>query len=102
MRITDIRVTLAPRDLRRTGLIAWVMATLDDTCLLARGGRMALHATQAGARHVLVLGGIDTPKGRRALALLETRMRRLHVSPGGAADLLAGALLLDRIEQKQG
>jgi triphosphoribosyl-dephospho-CoA synthetase len=28
-------------------------------------------------------------------------MRILHVSPGGAADLLAAALLLDRIELEQ-
>jgi triphosphoribosyl-dephospho-CoA synthase len=28
---------------------------------------------------------------------LEADMRARHVSPGGAADLLAGALLLDRL-----
>ena len=42
-----------------------------------------------------------TPNGRKALRALETRMRLLHVSPGGAADLLAAALLLDRIETEQ-
>jgi triphosphoribosyl-dephospho-CoA synthase len=35
-----------------------------------------------------------------ALRWLETRMRSLHVSPGGAADLLAAGLLLDRIERE--
>jgi triphosphoribosyl-dephospho-CoA synthase len=77
------------------------MAMLDDTCLLARGGRHALRATQAGARRVLALGGIGTPRGRRALQALEMRMRILHVSPGGAADLLAASLLLDRIEHQR-
>jgi len=83
----------------RVNALLAVMARLDDTCLLARGGRKALDATQAGARRVLALGGIGTPNGRKALRTLETRMRLLHVSPGGAADLLAAALLLDAIEQ---
>lgn len=90
----------AESEARVNALLA-VMAGLDDTCLLARGGCNALHATQAGARRVLALGGIGTPNGRKALSALETRMRALHVSPGGAADLLAAALLLDRIEQER-
>jgi len=83
----------------RVNALLAVMAALDDTCLLARGGRRALLATQSGARRVLGFEGIATPHGRVALRALETRMRRLHVSPGGAADLLAAALLLDRIER---
>ena len=85
----------------RVNALLAVMAGLDDTCLLARGGREALDATQLGARRVLDLGGIGTPKGRKALAALEARMRLLHVSPGGAADLLASALLLDRVGKQQ-
>jgi triphosphoribosyl-dephospho-CoA synthase len=85
----------------RVNALLAVMAGLDDTCLLARGGRKALHATQSGARRVLALGGVKTPNGRKALATLESRMRLLHVSPGGAADLLASALLLDRIGKEQ-
>jgi triphosphoribosyl-dephospho-CoA synthase len=83
----------------RVNALLAVMATLDDTCLLARGGRKALDAAQHGARRVLACGGIATPNGRRAFDVLEARLRRLHVSPGGAADLLAAALLLDRIER---
>jgi triphosphoribosyl-dephospho-CoA synthase len=86
----------------RINALLAVMAGLDDTCLLARGGRRALEATQAGACRVLALGGMGTPNGRKALAALETCMRALHVSPGGAADLLAAALLLDRIERQRG
>jgi len=85
----------------RINALLAVMSTLDDTCLLARGGRYAMTATQSGARRVLDLGGVATARGRAALAALEARMRRLHVSPGGAADLLAAALLLDRIEEQQ-
>lgn len=83
----------------RVNALLAVMAGLDDTCLLARGGLRALQSTQDGARRVLALGGIATPNGRRALHALEARMRALHVSPGGAADLLAATLLLDRIER---
>jgi len=86
----------------RVNALLAVMAGLDDTCLLARGGRHALDATQAGARRVLDLNGIATAPGRAALDQLEASMRALHVSPGGAADLLAAALLLDRIEREQG
>ena len=83
----------------RVNALLAVMATLDDTCLLARGGRKALDAAQQGARRVLALGGIAAPNGRRAFGVLEDRLRSMHVSPGGAADLLAAALLLDRIER---
>ena len=83
----------------RVNALLAVMATLDDTCLLARGGRKALAAVQHGARRVLAVGGIATSNGRRAFELLERGMRRMHVSPGGAADLLAAALLLDRIQR---
>jgi len=81
----------------RINALLAVMARLDDTCLLARGGKPALLATQRGARRVLAAGGAATPIGRRLLARLEARMHAQRVSPGGAADLLAAALLLDRI-----
>ncbi|AKJ68076.1 2-(5''-triphosphoribosyl)-3'-dephospho-CoA synthase [Pandoraea thiooxydans] len=80
---------------RLNALLA-VMASLDDTCVLARGGPAALGATQAGAQAVLDAGGAATLPGRRALAALVRRLLALRVSPGGAADLLAAALFLDR------
>ncbi|MFP5392356.1 MAG: triphosphoribosyl-dephospho-CoA synthase [Gammaproteobacteria bacterium] len=83
----------------RVNALLAVMAHLDDTCVLARGGAAALSATQRGALQVLARGGIGTVAGRAAFARLEARMRRLHVSPGGAADLLAATLLLDRVER---
>ncbi|MGV7206858.1 triphosphoribosyl-dephospho-CoA synthase [Oxalobacteraceae bacterium A2-2] len=76
-----------------------VIAGLDDTCLLARGGPAALVACQQGARGVLLAGGAATAAGKAALHGLEQHMLALGVSPGGAADLLAAALLLDRLEQ---
>lgn len=82
---------------RLNALLA-VMASLDDTCVLARGGRSALAEMQSGARRVLAHGGAATLSGRRDLKALDRRLVELHVSPGGAADLLAATLFLDRLQ----
>lgn len=82
---------------RLNALLA-VMASLDDTCVLARGGRSALAELQDGARRVLGRGGAATLAGCRHLKALNRRLVELHVSPGGAADLLAAALFLDRLQ----
>jgi triphosphoribosyl-dephospho-CoA synthase len=84
---------------RLNALLA-VMASLDDTCVLARGGRSALAELQDEARRVLEHGGADTLAGRRHLKALDRRLVELHVSPGGAADLLAAALFLDRLQNE--
>jgi triphosphoribosyl-dephospho-CoA synthase len=88
-------------DCARINALLAVIAELDDTCLLARGGVRALSAARHGARRVLDEGGAASGPGRAALRALEADMRTRHVSPGGAADLLGAALLLDRIEQEQ-
>ncbi|ECG8158952.1 triphosphoribosyl-dephospho-CoA synthase [Salmonella enterica] len=74
-----------------------IMTSLSDTCVLSRGGLSSLKTMQQGAAEVLTRGGYRMPKGRAALAMLETRMLADRVSPGGAADLLAAALFLDRV-----
>jgi triphosphoribosyl-dephospho-CoA synthase len=68
--------------------------------LLARGGRPALEAAQQGARRVLDAGGAASAHGQTALRVLDAGLLARRVSPGGAADLLAAALLLDRIDNK--
>jgi triphosphoribosyl-dephospho-CoA synthase len=87
-------------DAARLNALLAVMAQLDDTCLLARGGRQALEAAQQGARRVLDEGGAANAGGQTALRLLDADLLARRGSPGGAADLLAAALLLDRIENK--
>jgi len=77
-----------------------IMATLDDTCLLHRGGRPAVEAAQAGAAKVLALGGTATAAGWAALLGLDAALLRLNASPGGAADLLAACLFLDRVQSQ--
>lgn len=73
-----------------------IMTTLSDTCVLSRGGLTALNAMQQGAAEVLHAGGYQHPAGQAALAKLEQRLLASNASPGGAADLLAAALFLDR------
>ena len=87
----------ALRGARLDALVALIVH-VDDTCLLHRGGRAALQDAQTGARAVLAAGGSATVAGRRALWLLETALLRHNASPGGSADLLAGALLLDSLD----
>ena len=74
-----------------------VMTTLTDTCVLSRGGLAALEAMHQGAQAVLDAGGTRTMAGKQQLRHLENRMLSDNVSPGGAADLLAATLFLDRV-----
>ena len=82
---------------RLNALLA-IIAELDDTCVLSRGGKEALAATQRGASLVLSKGGAGFLRGRQALQELDCELLARQVSPGGAADLLSATLFLDRIE----
>ncbi|MNQ67614.1 2-(5''-triphosphoribosyl)-3'-dephosphocoenzyme-A synthase [compost metagenome] len=73
-----------------------IMATLADTCVLWRAGLEGLAAMQQGARAVLDAGGSTSLAGRRQLRALDARLLQLNASPGGAADLLAACLFLDK------
>jgi triphosphoribosyl-dephospho-CoA synthase len=75
-----------------------IMAMLDDTCLLHRGGFAALETAKAGARAVLALGGSATPTGLERLYRLHAELMAVWASPGGSADLLGVTLFLDRLE----
>ena len=92
---------LCEADARLDALMA-IMATLADTCLLHRGGEEALLAAQQGAARVLAAGGCTTPQGRDALHALDRELVARFASPGGAADMLAAVLFLDRLEQLGG
>jgi len=73
-----------------------IMAALADTCVLWRAGPQGLATVQQGARAVLDAGGSATLDGRRQLRLLDEHLLQLNASPGGAADLLAACLFLDK------
>ncbi len=90
---------LNENDARLEALLS-IMARLDDTCLLHRGGRPALEAAQHGASQVFDEGGLATDAGRAALADLDHQLLALNASPGGAADLLAATLFVDSLRYK--
>ena len=83
---------------RLNALLA-IISQLDDTCVLSRGGEPALLAVQTGAARVLAAGGAATADGVKALLALEAVALARGVSPGGAADLLAATLFLDRLTE---
>lgn len=75
-----------------------IMTQLADTCVLYRAGEAGLQAMQTGAQAVLDAGGSASLDGRRRLHALDQQLIALNASPGGAADLLAACLFIDRIE----
>jgi triphosphoribosyl-dephospho-CoA synthase len=74
-----------------------IMVSLNDTCLLSRGGLVALNTAQAAAAAILVAGGTTTIQGWKLLRGLDRDLVALNASPGGSADLLAATLFLDFI-----
>jgi triphosphoribosyl-dephospho-CoA synthase len=91
----------AAEPIARLDALLSIMSRLNDTCLLFRGGEEALQAAKQGAATVIDAGGAGSSRGQNLLYALDTRLLELGVSPGGSADLLAGTLFLDAIEQGQ-
>ncbi len=88
-----------PENYARLDALMAIMASLDDTCLLHRGGPIALRAAKMGALAVLAAGGTAEPAGIERLHRLHAELMTLWASPGGSADLLAVILFLDRLER---
>ena len=84
---------------RLNALLA-ILSGLDDTCVLSRAGPAALKTLQDNAAAVLVAGGVATLTGRRLLHQLDAHALAFNASPGGAADLLAATLFLDRLDPR--
>ncbi len=78
-----------------------LIAHLDDTCLLHRGGATAAAAVQSAARAVLGAGGTLTDEGRQRFSRLDGLCMTHRLSPGGAGDLLAVTLFLDRLDRRR-
>ncbi|MCQ2030364.1 triphosphoribosyl-dephospho-CoA synthase [Stutzerimonas zhaodongensis] len=90
------RAGAGEQNARLDALLA-IMSDLTDTCVLHRAGLQGLGRMQQGARAVLDAGGAASLDGRRQLRELDRDMLALNASPGGAADLLAATLFLDRL-----
>jgi triphosphoribosyl-dephospho-CoA synthase len=85
---------------RLDALIA-MMARLDDTCVLYRGGLEALSLVKSGAKAILAAGGYGHASGRRRLYHLDRQLIARHISPGGSADLLAATIFLEALKRPQ-
>ncbi len=74
-----------------------VMASLQDTCVVHRGGLSALALVHEGVREVLLAGGSCTTSGMRRLKAFDQTLTIAGISPGGSADLLAAGLFLEAL-----
>jgi triphosphoribosyl-dephospho-CoA synthase len=79
-----------------------IMASLDDTCVLHRGGPEALRMVQRGAAKVVRSGGCASTEGRDHLERLCRDADRQRLSAGGSADLLAATLFIDSLTLREG
>lgn len=70
-----------------------LMANLDDTCLLHRGGLEGLNYAKKYAAKVFTTGKLDE------LETMNERFKERNLSPGGSADLLAATIYLYKINQ---
>ncbi|PJI06868.1 MULTISPECIES: triphosphoribosyl-dephospho-CoA synthase [Clostridium] len=85
----------------RLNALMALIATVDDTCILHRGGMNALIITKKGAKEVIDNGGTSTRNGFNSLIKLDKTLMKMNVSPGGSADLLASTLFLDSIKNRR-
>lgn len=95
-------VLAAPGDDRQTRAAVQALfvliARLDDSNLLWRGGRIGLDYAQGAARRFIAAGGVFADDwAAQAQATHEAFVAR-RLSPGGAADLLAVTLFLHELE----
>ncbi|WP_316228101.1 triphosphoribosyl-dephospho-CoA synthase MdcB [Bradyrhizobium sp. SZCCHNR3015] len=75
-----------------------LIADVNDTNLLHRGGPTGLHFAQASASAFLAAGGIESPGWRERATGIHRAFVERNLSPGGSADLLAMALFVDRLD----
>lgn len=79
----------------RLNALLSLIAQLDDTCILHRGGSEALDFAKKQAAFLLENGEIDD------LYKLDEQFISRNISPGGSADLLAATLFLDELQTSE-
>lgn len=79
-----------------------LIAVLEDTNLLHRGGLAGLRFAQQSAQSFLDRGGIGQPDWRRVAEATHRAFVERRLSPGGAADLLAMSLFVEAFERAGG
>ncbi|OMP68296.1 triphosphoribosyl-dephospho-CoA synthase [Domibacillus epiphyticus] len=81
-----------PEETAKLNTLLTLIAHLDDTCILHRGGFKALEFAKKHASAALTAGSIDSIKRLDEAFIIR------NISPGGSADLLAATLFLDKIQ----
>jgi triphosphoribosyl-dephospho-CoA synthase len=77
-----------------------IMARLDDTNLAHRGGLAGLRFAQSQAHEFLQAGGAARPDALAHAQRIHQAFIARRLSPGGAADVLAAAGLIERLGQQ--
>ncbi len=75
-----------------------LIASVEDTNLLHRGGSAGLAFAQAQASTFLAEGGVAQTDWQARATAIHRAFTARNLSPGGCADLLAMALFVDRLE----
>ena len=75
-----------------------LIAEVDDTNLLHRGGSDGLRFAKEAAARFLAAGGVGASTWHDDAVEVHRSFVARHLSPGGSADLLAATLLLDALE----
>jgi triphosphoribosyl-dephospho-CoA synthase len=91
--------TCAPGDPEATRVQCFfaLLAVVDDTNLLHRGGAAGLTSARGAAAAFLATGGIAAPGWQDRAIAIHRDFVAARLSPGGCADLLAATLLLDAL-----
>lgn len=76
-----------------------LMAALEDTNLLWRGGQQGLDWARQRAADFLAAGGVSLPDWPERAADIDRQFTARHLSPGGSADLLGVTLFLADLGQ---
>jgi triphosphoribosyl-dephospho-CoA synthase len=75
-----------------------LVAAVEDTNLLHRGGAAGLQFARRCAREFLDAGGVSAPDWRRRAETVHDQFVARRLSPGGSADLLAMTVFVDAHE----
>lgn len=77
-----------------------LMTLVEDSNVLARGGREALDRMKRQAGEALQAGGASSREGLEILKQMDLDFMERNISPGGCADLLALTIFLYNLEQR--
>jgi triphosphoribosyl-dephospho-CoA synthase len=78
-----------------------LMARLDDTNLLFRGGKMGLRTVQTSAQGFLDAGGVYRPDWETRALAIHRELVAQNLSPGGSADLLTSSWFVYQVQHSR-